>query len=176
MNTKKLILGLSCLMMTAGLMPVANAGTAAGKLLVKVTIGAACTLVSGDNSVLDFGTMDNILKPDPKRTTDAASIVVQCSKDTLFGISLNGGLNPVPGASNDNRMMGSSDKIGVSYTLYQDDKYTKFWSSREGSLSPLSSKGTGENQIFPVYGKINSRSETPAAGTYTDTVTVTLSF
>ena len=36
--------------------------------------------------------------------------------------------------------------------------------------------GTGAAQALTVYGKVDAQASTPAAGTYTDTITVTVTY
>ncbi len=50
MHTRKTMLSISCFMISAGLLSAAHAAQVDGKLQVKVNIGSACELKSGDTS------------------------------------------------------------------------------------------------------------------------------
>ena len=44
------------------------------------------------------------------------------------------------------------------------------------SGSTVAGEGTGAAQALTVYGKVDAQASTPAAGTYTDTITVTVTY
>ena len=62
----------------------------------------------------------------------------------------------------------------LNYGLYRDSGRTNNWGSTIGTDTQAGT-GTGLLQNLTVYGRIAS-AQTPLAGVYTDTVTVTLTY
>lgn len=171
MYKRKLMFSIRCFMTLMGLVPVAHAAQVDGKLQVKVNIGAACELKSGDKSVLDFGSLNSLNDKDHDEQTAASTgIEIQCSKGIAYKIGLGYGLNP----SNSHRQMSNGGSF-VSYDLYRDSARTLWWGRLIDTSSILSGVGNGVAQSYPVYGRIPKQA-TPAAGAYSDTVTVQVSF
>jgi spore coat protein U-like protein len=61
----------------------------------------------------------------------------------------------------------------VNYNLYTASNYTTIWGNAGGAL--VNSTGNGADQLFTIYGRVPAQT-TPAPGTYTDTVTVTVTY
>ncbi|HHV69952.1 Csu type fimbrial protein [Brucella intermedia] len=172
MYTIKLMSNISCFLILMGLVPAAHAAQIDGKLQVKVNIGSGCELKSGDKSVLDFGSLNDLNDKDHDGQTAASSgIDIQCSKGIAYRIGLDRGINT--SATNERQMKNGSSLI--KYSLYRDSARTQLWESLKDPVSILSGVGTGVLQSYPVYGRIPKQA-TPAAGAYSDTVTVEVSF
>jgi spore coat protein U-like protein len=62
----------------------------------------------------------------------------------------------------------------IGYSLFTDTSRSSIWGNTVGS-NTVSSNGTGAAQAYTVYGRVSAQT-TPAPGTYTDTVTVTLTY
>ena len=60
------------------------------------------------------------------------------------------------------------------YSLYQDSARTQNWGSSIG-VDTVAGTGTGLTQSVSVYGRVAAQT-TPAAGTYTDTIVVTVTY
>ncbi|KIP99639.1 hypothetical protein RU07_18685 [Agrobacterium tumefaciens] len=105
-----------------------------------------------------------------KSQIDSASqIAVNCTAGLPFSISLNGGLaNAAPVAR---KMTNGSHSI--TYGLFRDAARSQLW----GAVSNLLAGGTGNGLIqnLTVYGRVPPQT-TPPAGTYTDTVVVTVTY
>ncbi len=69
MYTRKRVQSMSYFMISMGLLSTAQAAQVNGKLQVKVNIGSVCELKSGDKSVLDFGTLNNLVECSPFHRT-----------------------------------------------------------------------------------------------------------
>lgn len=176
MYTRKCILSISCLMISAGLLSAAHATQVDGKLQVKVNIGAACELKSGDKSVLDFGTLTNLNdKAHEQQTAAGSGIELQCSKGIAFRVGLDAGLNPKsPGNIFLRRMKSGSEYI--DYQLYlQPGGYQQWGLEEKNGAFVWSGIGDGTIQKHIVYGAILKQAN-PSAGMYTDTVTVVTTF
>lgn len=180
MYNKITTLCMSCFIMTASFIPGARAdGThkeGIGNLQIKAQIEAGCTVKPANDVTLDFGKLTNISNKD----TDAEvskdnGIQIHCSKGTNYMVFLDRGQHSdnrvaLSGHSTDQNMSNGKDKI--KYALYSDAARTTQWSDPSYGVSGI---GNGEIQKFPVYGRI-FKQKTPAAGTYTDVVKISLMF
>ena len=144
----------------------ALAATTVASFDVRVTITAECKIGSGTN--LDFGSHGVI-----DTSIDGSSFFnIQCTTSTPYDISL--GLGTNAGSSLTSRYMTGTDAATVGYNLYKDALFTNVW----GNVSPtntVSATGNGAAQLYNVYGRIPAQT-TPAAGAYTDTVAVTVTY
>ena len=143
----------------------AYAATATTTFQVKVTIAATCAISSA--TLLDFGGA-GVLSANVDQTS---TIQVQCTNTTPFDIGLDKGSN---GASVATRLMKGSGVPTVQYALYSNPARTTNWGNTVGT-DTVGSTGTGSTQSFTVYGRIAPQS-TPQPDTYTDTITVTVTY
>ncbi|WP_416761691.1 spore coat U domain-containing protein [Roseateles sp. So40a] len=164
---KRIALGLGlALTATVG----ANATTAQNTFQVTATITSSCT-VSG--SALNFGSaIDPLAAGVPLDATSA--LTVTCSNTTPYAVSLNAGTN-AGGASNFTARTMKSGANTLGYQLYLDSGRTTVFGDGTSSSSTKSGTGTGSSQTVNVYGRVPSLSGV-VPGTYTDTVTVTITY
>ena len=134
---------------------------------VKIKITATCIFSTGAASDLDFGTQ-GVLTANVDQTS---TIMVQCTNSTPYNIGLNGGsvANSVSA-----RQMKSAAGDLVNYALYQDAARTTNWGNTIGT-DTLSAVATGAAVTHTVYGRVPPQT-TPAAGSYADTITVTVTY
>src|SRR5215471_1595977 len=170
---KKIYLYLSLLLAVGVLLPTVStrkalASTATSNLSVTATVVAGCLVSPGQ---LDFGSYNAGGPPQ-----DASTIVtIQCSSpSTSWTLDADGGQNgppgPAPGPGTPRFMKhGAGDLLG--YNLYTDSNHTTVFGT---SLFGSSITGTGNVQPN-IYGRIGG-TQVPAAGPYTDTVVLTLTF
>jgi spore coat protein U-like protein len=142
----------------------ALAATATANMDVRVTITAECKINSG--KALDFGTHGVL----DAKIDDEASFNVQCTKGTPYEIGLGFG-NGTQGSLTTRYLTTGTATIG--YNLYKDADRKEPW----GIADPNDTKGTGngDEQPFTVYGRIPAQT-TPAAGSYTDTVAISVAY
>lgn len=149
-----------------GLAHTANAATATGQFTVRLTITAECRVNSATD--LDFGSSGVIAA-----NVDAQStITVQCTNSTPYNVGINAGAGA--GATVANRLMTGPDAATVGYTVYRDAARTQVWGITIGT-DTLAGTGNGQAQPITVFGRVPPQS-TPAAGAYSDTLTVTVTF
>jgi len=160
-----LVLAAVLAMLSSG---AARAGTATSSFQTQIIIQASCTIVSISPSSLDFGTQ-GVLAANVNAQLD---ITVQCTNTTPYNIGLNAGNGA--GATVTTRKMTSGSNT-INYSLYKDSSRTTLWG--DTGTDRVSSTGTGSPQLpaFTVYGQVPAQS-TPAPGTYTDTITVTVTY
>lgn len=137
-----------------------------GTLNVQLEITADCQMTA--TSLLDFGSTGVLIDD----IDDSADLSIVCSEGVSYDIGLDAGLNATPATDvNDRNLENSGDLIG--YQLYKTNAYAEVWGNDGAAV--VSSTGTGSAQTFTVWGRVPAQA-TPPAGTYQDTVTVTMSF
>lgn len=139
----------------------ASATTTTGSASVGATVVASCSLTA---TTLNFGTYTGA-------QLDATStITVTCTNTTSYNIGVDHGLHKSGYLS---QLMGPGSVI-VSYELFQDSARSHEWSVTIGN-NTVTGTGNGTAQALTVYGRVFSGSNV-APGTYTDTVTATVTY
>lgn len=144
----------------------ANEGTTS--FTVSAAVPASCAVSA---TPLDFGTA-GVLAVN-RDATGTLSIV--CTRNAAFKIALGPGLND-GGLGVSARKM-KSGATTIAYQLYQDAGRTTVWGDTLSGVGAnvASDTGNGLTQNHTVYGRVPPQS-TPPAGTYTDTVVVTVEY
>jgi spore coat protein U-like protein len=125
------------------------------------------TTCSVNASTLNFGATGVLLS-----ALDATSAVtVVCTNSAPYTLALDGGLT---GATNPTQRKMTQGGQTITYGLYQDSARSQPWGDSTGT-NTAAGTGSGLTQTFTVYGRVPAQS-TPAPGTYTDTVVVTLTY
>jgi spore coat protein U-like protein len=140
--------------------------TATSQFQVTLTLQAECKLTSA--STLAFGTSGVI----QTAITATSTINVQCTNTTPYNIGLNAGLGS--GATVTTRTMTGGVGTAIAYQLFRDTARTQNWGITVGT-DTLSGTGNGAVQPYTVYGSVPPQT-TPAAGNYTDTVQVIVTY
>lgn len=117
---------------------------------------------------LAFGTYD----PTSSSNLDATSTVtVTCSLNTPYNVKLNPGATGGATVTARKLLNGATQ---LPYGLYRDASHAQNWGETIGT-DTKSGTGSGLPQAITVYGRI-AGSGNVQAGTYTDTVTVTVTY
>ena len=156
------ILATACLLQSAD---VTRATTTTTTFTAQIVLAATCTINSA--STLNFGNQ-GILTANVDQTS---TLQVTCTNTTPYNIGLDAGQGT--GATVGTRKMTSSGAT-VNYTLYSDTGRTTVWGNTVGT-DTVAGTGNGTGQNYTVYGRVPSQT-TPAPGTYTDTITVTVTY
>lgn len=149
--------------------PGAFAGTATDTMAVTATISASCTITA---SPLAFG---SLVSTNAAVTDAATSVDVTCTSDSPYNIGFDYGANILGFYT---RRMAS----GANYLTYE--VYTD--AGRTTAFGPVSSYGSSNNYNSPatgnaitrtidIYGRIPIQT-TPASGSYSDTLTVSVNY
>ncbi len=147
----------------------AFAASATGNLTVSATVVSACSVSA---ATLNFGSaIDPTSASLPLDTS--TTMTVMCTATTPYSIALNAGAN-AGGASNFSSRAIKNGSHTLGYQLYLDPTRTTVWGDGTAS-SLLPGVGIGSNQTLTLYGRLPSLSGA-VPGTYTDTVTVTISY
>lgn len=144
----------------------ARAATDTDTFQVSITIQGECQIVAAND--LDYGAQ-GVLASNIDATT---TLSVQCTDGTPYDIGLDAGTGA--GATVATRLMTGPGSATIDYTLYSDAGRTTVWGDTI-STDTVSGTGDGTQQDYTVYGRVPPQA-TPAPGTYTDTITVTVTF
>lgn len=154
--------------------PLAGGGVSTSQFSFSVaaTVIGACNVQSGS---LVFAPTALLTAP----VEGTGSVAVECSNGAPYSVGLGAGNY----ASGSQRRMYSAATGGyVSYNLYTDSGYSQPWSTTTSATSCTTGGGTcylgtgnGSYQTIPVYGMVPQQLG-PAAGAYSDTVTVTVTY
>jgi spore coat protein U-like protein len=156
------------------LLTAATAASAATKTATfQVTASVANNCFIDSASVLAFGAYDPSLGTPLDGTSN---IVVRCTNKTPFALSLNAGTTT--GGTFANRLMTNGTDT-LQYNLYTTTGRTTVWGDGTASTSTIAGTGSGlsagQTKTSTVYGRIPSQPDA-AVGSYTDTVTVTITY
>ena len=143
----------------------ANAASTTTTFAVQATITATCTINSA--STLNFGTLGVLAS----NTDQTSTIQVTCTNTTPYNVGLDAGTGS--GATVATRKMTSGANT-VNYTLYSNSGRTTVWGNTVGT-DTVGATGNGSAQSYTVYGRVPAQAA-PAPGTYTDTITVTVTY
>lgn len=144
--------------------PVANAATATANLTVTATVLSTCSVAAGS---LAFGNYD----PTSASNVDqAGTFQVTCTKGTSASVGLDTGSN----ASGSTRRMTDGTDF-LSYELFKETARTNVWSGSGAGLVSLAAAPSNAAQTLTVYGRV-SGSQNVRAGSYSDTVVITVTF
>ncbi len=149
----------------AGSAPVL-AGTTTTTFSVSATVVSTCSVSA---TALAFG---SIPTPINVNVDGTSTITATCSANTPYTVALSTGVGT--GATFASRKMSSGANT-LSYTAYTDANRTTVWGDGTGSSSLSNQTGSGAAQTITVYGRVPA-GQSPAIGSYTDTVTVTVTF
>ena len=158
---------IACVAAIIGLLgaTVAFAASTTTTFTSQVTLAATCTINSA--SALNFGNQ-GILAGNVDQTS---TMQVTCTNTTPYNIGLDAGTGA--GATTAARKMTSGGAT-VSYSLYSDSAHSTVWGNTIGT-DAVAGTGNGTGQNYTVYGRVPPQT-TPAPGTYTDTITVTVTY
>ncbi|WDZ94331.1 spore coat U domain-containing protein [Herbaspirillum sp. WKF16] len=140
-----------------------HAATASASLTISASVVAACTVVG---SAIAFGAYTQAL------VNQTGSITVLCTNGTSYNVGLDAGTGS--GSTVTSRKMSATGGGTLNYALYRDSGRTNNWGSTIGTDTQTGT-GSGLVQTLTVYGQI-AAAQTPLAGAYSDTVTVTLTY
>ena len=144
----------------------AMGATATGNMTVRITIQAECKIQT--SSDLDFGTRGVI----DANVDQTSTIGVQCTSGQTYNVGLSAGAGS--GATTAVRRMTGPAAATINYTLYRDTARTQLWGVTIGT-DTVAGTGNGGVQNLTVYGRVTPQT-TPAAGVYTDTVAITVTY
>ena len=177
MKQKIFASALSLALATAGLIGAAPAfaGTVTGSLPVSATVANSC-VISSVNAIA-FGAYDpaNANASAPLKATGAVNVT--CTKGGSVSVALDQGANPTASSTcvAPARQMKDSGTDVLAYSIYSDSADTKAWGCDATNEVSFTSASVSTPTALSTYGSIPAAQDVPA-GSYNDTVTVTVSF
>ena len=146
---------------------VGQTATVTTSFAVTTTISNVC-VVSTASTGLSFGAYDPTASSD---TLGSTTFKVQCSSGLPYTVGLSAGAS----GSDTARTMSNGGATALNYNLYSDIGRTTNWGASAGALTGTGSGLTTENPIT-VYGKIPKNQYGPSIGSYSDTITATITY
>lgn len=137
--------------------------TAISSFSVTTTVAPSCSISA---NALNFGAYTG-----SATLNSTSTISVTCANGSAYNIGLNAGT--ASGATVTTRQMLNGTKT-LNYSIYSDSGRTKNWGNTVGT-DTLAGTGSGSAQTLTVYGTVPS-GQTPAPGSYSDTITATLTY
>jgi len=144
----------------------ALAGTATGQFDVTATVLDNCAVTASD---LNFG---NYAPSSGTAVTASTTLQVVCTPSLAYTIALDGGTTTGAVAA---RAMSDGGAGQLAYGLYTSSAYSTIWGDGTGATQRVAGTGSGAAQPHTVYGRIPA-SQFVAAGSYSDRITVTVSY
>ncbi len=162
--------------MVTGMLMFAKPGfsaTATTNLAVTAQVDATCTVTT---SALAFGNYDPISTHATSPLDGTGTVTVKCANGLSAVITLGQGSYPDSGSTDASPLRRLSDGSSsyLSYSLYQDGSRATTWGNTSGT--GVSTTGTGSDDSHTVYGRIPGGQGSVDAGSYSDTVVVTVTF
>ncbi|MFC4727054.1 spore coat U domain-containing protein [Coralloluteibacterium thermophilus] len=151
----------------ASLAPFATrAQDATASLQVQATVAESCEVTT---TPVDFGSV-NLLAATAHEAT--GTILVTCTNDAAYQIALDAGQGA--DATVTTRQMTRDGGTGtLAYALFSDEARATNWGD---TTDTVTGTGTGTANTHDVYAQIPAGQTSVAAGSYADTVTVTVSY
>ena len=152
---------------TSAFISSAYSATDTDTFTVQATVASVCTITAND--LIFSGTYD------PTSNTnldDTSSVDVTCTTGTDYTISLSAGLGTGATVAVRTMTLGTDT---LDYTIYQDAGRTVVWGETIG-VDTVAGTGNGTTQNIIMYGRVFSNQPTVPPGTYTDTVTATVTY
>ncbi len=146
---------------------VAVAATAVTVIPVTATVIDSCAV---DASALTFGDYNGI----SGGTLDAVGTVTPiCTTGTVYAVALDAGQGAA--ATLASRKLSGPDGAELNYGIYTDATRITVWGNGAGGTGWRVSSGTGAPQPVMMYGRVPA-AQAAMVGSYSDTVTVTLTY
>ncbi|MES2959430.1 MAG: spore coat U domain-containing protein [Pseudomonadota bacterium] len=139
------------------------AATTSGTFNVTASVVATCSVSATD---VAFGTYTGA------QLDGSGSISVTCTNLLPYTVELNAGIGA--GSTVASRLMTGPSSQTISYSLYQNAGRTTLWGTTAATQS-VAGTGIGTAQALTVYGRAPA-AQTPGVGSYSDTITVTVTY
>jgi spore coat protein U-like protein len=152
--------------------PTSGSSSDAGGSSFTATVNANANVSA---TTLNFGSTSSLAS----NIDSTATISVQATNTTPYSIGLGNGVNA---SGSQRRARKGATASFIDYDLYTDSARSQAWSTSTSTTSCtggagtcMLATGTGASQNTTVYGRVPTQT-IPAAGTFTDTVVVTVTF
>jgi spore coat protein U-like protein len=140
--------------------------TQSATLDVSATISANCTV---STTAVAFGAVN----PQGGNHDATGSVTVNCTNGAPWSATASAGAGS--GATFATRRMTSGANT-LNYSLFTSATYGTVWGNGSGGTGAVTGTGSGSAQVFTVFGRIPAGQTAARVGTYTDTVSVTVTY
>jgi spore coat protein U-like protein len=164
------------LVSTASLNLPAYASITAANMNVSANITANCSL---SNTDLNFGDYDATGINRSRDLLATATISTTCTSGATGVVTMGQGEHVFYCISNNciRRMANSEETSHLTYQIYTDAGYSVVWNHNTGDMRSVANvTGSGASQGMTVYGKIPKNQINATAGSYSDTIIITLTY
>jgi spore coat protein U-like protein len=147
----------------------ANAATATTTFAVTATVLKTC---SASANALAFGSYT----PGSGAVAGTTTVSIKCTNGTAFTVALNGG--STASGTIAQRLMANGTNT-LQYNLYTTSGYGTIWGDgTTGSTQAGTGAGVATANTLTVYGQLpdSATNQSAVTGSYTDTVTVTVTY
>jgi spore coat protein U-like protein len=161
---------------TVALTVPAYATDTAANLTVSADIIPSCTINTTD---LNFGAYDAIIANATQDLTTSAKVSTICTLGATGVVTMGQGEHAFYCISNNciRRMANSEETSLLTYQIYTDAGYSVVWNHDPGDMRSVANvTGSGASQGMTVYGKIPKNQINATAGSYSDTIIITLTY
>jgi spore coat protein U-like protein len=141
----------------------AMSATATTTFAVTATVQATCQISA---TSLAFGTYTGT------QIDTTSTITATCTNTTTYTLALNAGVGS--GATTSTRLMTGPSAATLGYSSFRDSGRTLNWGNVQG-VDTVAGTGNGSAQAITVYGRLGA-SQLVAPGSYSDTLTATITF
>lgn len=135
------------------------------QIAITATVNPTCTISA---NALNFGIYAGL------KVDASTSLMATCTNATTYEIGADNGQNPQYIGVYAKYMVGPSSSR-LRYHLYTDATRSVEWGTTSGT-NVIPGTGTGAAQSIPVYGTVGAGSLQSVPGSYSDTVTVTITY
>ena len=170
----KVAIASAALLGAASLTVPAYAATDTSNMAVTATVGEACTIATAD---IAFGAYDAINDHASAPLTAQGSVTTTCTLDKAAKVIIGQGLYALEGSTDGapvRRMGGDGEGDYLAYNVYSDASLSNVWTNAVDS--GIATTGTGEAVVMQVYGAIEADQTDSPAGSYSDTLVVTVDY
>ena len=173
------MLALSTMLLFAvGLSVSAYATASVSDMAVTAEINANCIMSTTD---LAFGAYDPIVANATEGLTGSATVSATCTSGATGVVTMSGGLHSTFCMSSKcyRRMANAGETSFLRYNIYTNASYSwgYVWTDNPVDTKTVGQvTGSGISQDLTVYGEVHKSQTNASAGSYTDTINVTLRF
>ncbi|WP_308364976.1 MULTISPECIES: spore coat U domain-containing protein [unclassified Microbulbifer] len=142
------------------------AQTSSTTFTVSITVESDC-LITANN--LNFGAVDDL----DQSIAGATNGFVTCSAIVPVSISFNAGTG---GSSTFATRQMANGANTINYNIYRDSAHTEILGDGSGGTFTIDFTSTGGNDQFMVFGQTDPGQNPKPIGTYSSTITATITF
>jgi spore coat protein U-like protein len=137
-------------------------------MYINANLAADCTISA---TTVDFGQQGALTIASDSNGT----VTARCGGGVSYSLAMSAGTGA--GATVNNRKMsrsGASDTL--QYGLYINSARSTVWGDGTSGSTTVGGSGTGTDQTYTVYARLPAQSPAPRPGSYSDTITLTITY